>query len=119
MFRNALAGIAVSDLEKAEIWYDNLLGRAPDTRPMGELVEWEFPGGGWLQVFVDRIRAGNTSITLVVSDFQQGLERLNELGIKILSVTQGDKVKVCIVHDPDGNQVVLAQGSAESHRAVM
>jgi hypothetical protein len=119
MLKNVLAGIAVTDLEQAEVWYDTLFGRAPDTRPMDELVEWRFPDGGWLQVFVDLNRAGRCSITLVETHFQRRLEELNQLGIKILSVTQGDKVKVCIVHDPDGNQIVFAQGAAESHRAVM
>ena len=119
MLKNVLAGIAVTDLEKAEVWYDNLFERAPDTRPMDELVEWHFPDGGWLQVFADPNRAGHSSITIVETDFQKRLEELNRLGIKILSVTQGDKVKICIVHDPDGNQIVFAQGSAESHRAVM
>ena len=119
MLKNALAGIAVTNLAEAEVWYDNLFGRAPDTRPMGELVEWQFPDGGWLQLFEDQLRAGKTSVTLVETHFQKRLEELNSLGIKILSVMQGDQVKVCIIHDPDGNQIVFAQGSAESHRAVM
>jgi catechol 2,3-dioxygenase-like lactoylglutathione lyase family enzyme len=119
MLKNVLAGIAVTDLERAEVWYDNLFGRAPDTRPMNELVEWKFPDGGWLQVFVDQNRAGHTSITLVETQFQRRLEELNALDIKILSVTQGDKVKICIVNDPDGNQIVFAQGASESHRSVM
>jgi glyoxylase I family protein len=119
MLKNVLAGIAVTNLEKAEIWYDTLLGRAPDTRPMDELVEWQFPDGGWLQVFEDQNRAGHTAITLVEADFQKRLEELNKLKIQILSVTQGENVKVCIIHDPDGNQIVFAQGFAESHRAMM
>ena len=117
--KNVLAGIAVTDLEKAEVWYDNQFGRAADTRPMNELVEWKFPDGGWLQVFVNHNRAGHTSITLVETHFQRRLEELNALDIKILSVTPGDKVKVCIVNDADGNQIVFAQGDAESQRAVM
>src|ERR1700749_771698 len=86
MLKNVLAGIAVTNLERAEVWYDSLFGRAPDTRPMDELVEWQFPDGGWLQVFVDQTRAGKTSITLVETDFQQRLKELNKLGVKILSV---------------------------------
>lgn len=119
MLKNVLAGIAVTNLDEAEVWYDNLFGRAPDTRPMDELVEWQFPGGGWLQVFQDPTRAGHTSITLVETDFQKRLEELNILHIQILSVVQGDKVRVCIINDPDGNRIVFAQGLAESHRATM
>jgi hypothetical protein len=117
MLKNVLAGIAVKNIEEAEVWYDTLFGRAPDTRPMDDLVEWRFPGGGWLQVFTSEERAGKSSITLVETDFQGRLEELNRLKIQILSVMQGDKVKACIVHDPDGNQIVFAQGSAESHRS--
>ena len=116
--KNVLAGIAVSNLEHAEVWYDNLLGRAPDTRPMDELVEWEFPGGGWLQVFVSQERAGRCSITLVETDFDARLQQLNNLKVRIQSVIQGDAVKTCIVHDPDGNQIVFAQGFDQNHRAV-
>ena len=86
---------------------------------MDELVEWQFPDGGWLQLFEDQNRAGHTAITLVETDFQKRLEELNRLKIQILSVTQGENVKVCIIHDPDGNQIVFAQGFAKSHRAVM
>jgi glyoxylase I family protein len=117
--KNVLAGIAVTNLDEAEVWYDTLFNRAPDTRPMDELVEWQFSGGGWLQLFVSQERAGKSSITLVVEDFQGHLENLNKLGIKILAVTQGDKVKTCIVQDPDGNQIVFAQGFDANHRSVM
>jgi hypothetical protein len=117
--KNVLAGVAVKNIEDAEVWYDTLFGRAPDTRPMSELVEWQLPGGGWLQVFMSEERAGKSSITLVEDDFQGRLEELNRLKIPILSVVQGDKVKVCIIHDPDGNQIAFAQGFEKSHRAVM
>lgn len=117
--KNVLAGVAVRNLEDAEVWYDTLFGRAPDTRPMNELVEWQLPGGGWLQVFQSEERAGKSSVTLVEDDFQARLEELNRLKLKILSVVQGDKVKVCIIHDPDGNQIVFAQGFDPVHRAAM
>jgi glyoxylase I family protein len=117
--KNVLAGVAVKNLEEAEVWYDTLFGRAPDTRPMDELVEWQLPGGGWLQVFVSEERAGKCSITLVEDDFQGRLEELNRLKLQILSVVQSEKVRVCIIHDLDGNQIVFAQGFEDSHRAVM
>jgi hypothetical protein len=117
--KNVLAGVAVKNLAGAEVWYDNLFGRAPDTRPMSELVEWQLPGGGWLQVFESEERAGKSSITLVEDNFQGRLEELNRLKIQILSVMQGEKVSVAIINDPDGNQIVFAQGKDVAHRAVM
>lgn len=74
---------------------------------------------GWLQVFQSEERAGKSSVTLVEDDFQDRLEELNRLKIKTLSVFQGDKVKVCIIHDPDGNQIFFAQGFDPDHRAAM
>jgi hypothetical protein len=36
---NALAGIMVSDLTTAEAWYERLLARPADARPMDGLAE--------------------------------------------------------------------------------
>ena len=38
---NALASVAVSDLNIALQWYENVLGKAPDARPMPEVAEGE------------------------------------------------------------------------------
>ena len=40
-------------------------------------------------------------------------------GIKPKSFVKGDYVNVVTVTDPDGNQVVFAQGKDEKHRAAM
>ena len=55
---NALAGIMVSDLTTAEPWYERLLARPADSRPMEGLAEWKLADGGWIQVFQDTERAG-------------------------------------------------------------
>ena len=47
---NALASVAVNDLNYAVRWYEKLLGKPPDSRPMAEVAEWKFERGGWLQV---------------------------------------------------------------------
>ena len=52
---NALAGIMVSDLTTAEAWYEQLLSRPADARPMEGLAEWKLADGGWIQVFQDKI----------------------------------------------------------------
>lgn len=44
--KGALAFVAVKDLKSGKAWYEQLLGRAPDTNPMNELYEWQFTGGG-------------------------------------------------------------------------
>lgn len=50
---NALAGVAVKDLDKAAAWYAALLG-SEGKRPMPELADCMFPRGGGLQVYLGR-----------------------------------------------------------------
>ena len=48
---NALASVAVSNLQSTMGWYERLLGRPADSRPMYEVAECKFEGGGWLRVY--------------------------------------------------------------------
>ena len=109
MITNVLAGIAVSDLDEAIPWYERILDRPPDARPMSEVAEWKFESGGWLQVFQDPDRAGQSSVTLVDSSIDQRVSALRAKGIEIGSTTDTDWVRTAIVADGDGNQLVFAQ----------
>jgi len=60
---NALAGIMVSDLTTAEAWYEQLLSRPADARPMEGLAGWKLADGGGIQVFEDKDRAGSSTVT--------------------------------------------------------
>ena len=51
---NALAGIMVSNLPTAEAWYEQVLARPADSRPMEGLAEWKLANGGWIQVFQEQ-----------------------------------------------------------------
>jgi len=115
--RNALAGVAVGDLTSAIGWYAKLLGRKPDLQPMKEVAEWEFAGGGWIQVFQDSGRAGASSVTLVETDVEARIADLKAKGIPIKSASSGESVAIAIIADPDGNQIVFAQGKDPAHRA--
>ena len=117
--KNALAFLAVRDVEEGTRWYKMLLGREPDTQPMKGLVEWQFEAGGWLQVNENRQLAGRSSVTLVETDLDDRIKQLKKAGIEPKSVMRGEQVSVVIVADPDGNQVVFAQGRGERHRAVV
>lgn len=117
--KNVLAGVAVNDLEAAIDWYALLLGRMPDLQPMKEVAEWEFSGGGWMQVFENRHQAGSSSVTLVETDVEERIADLKAKGIAISSAIRSDSVAIAIIADPDGNQIVFAQGKSASHRAVM
>ena len=115
--KNALAGIAVADLNGAIQWYTKLLGRAPDERPMAEVAEYRFPGGGWLQLFRDADRAGKSSVTLTIDGIDARLKELQAAGIEAGKPTRTDYVDTAIVTDPDGNRIVLAEAKSAANRA--
>jgi hypothetical protein len=108
---NALAGIAVKDIDAAVLWYEQILG--PASRPMEEVAEWQLPNGGCVQVFEDGIRAGLSSVTLVVEDLDHEIAGLESKGIRIGEKSQSDLVDVAIVQDQDGNQVVFAHSKSD------
>ena len=118
MLKNVLAFAGVRDIERAIRWYTMLLGRVPDKQPMTGLAEWKFEAGGWLQVNESKL-AGRGSITLVETDIDERLQQLKKAGIDPRSVTRGEKVSVIIINDPDGNQIVFAQGKDASHGSTM
>lgn len=113
----ALAGIAVFNLEESIVWYERLLGRPPDRRPMDNLAEWRFASGGGIQVFEDSERGGTSSVTLVDTDIDERIGELKKQDISIRSVSNSAIARICIIGDPDGNQIVFAQ-SNHQHRAV-
>lgn len=110
---NALAGIMVSDLTTAEAWYEQLLSRPADARPMEGLAEWKLADGGWIQVFQDKDRAGSSSVTFLVSGLDDQLAELKAKGISIERTTTSDYVKTATVTDPAGNRVVFAELTAQ------
>lgn len=108
---NALAGIAVKDIDAAVLWYEKILG--PASRPMDEVAEWTMPNGGCLQVFEDGIRAGLSSVTLVVEDLDHEIAGLESKGIHIGETSRSSLVDMAIVQDHDGNQVVFAHSKSD------
>ena len=119
MLKNVLAFAAVRDIETGVRWYKMVLGRKPDTTPMPGLAEWQFEAGGWLQVSESMQLAGRSSITLVETDMDERMKMLTMAGIKPKSFVNGEFVSIITVADPDGNQVVFAQGKDENHRSTM
>jgi hypothetical protein len=106
---NALAGIMVNNLDASITWYENLLGRPPDKRPMDGLAEWKLPDGAWIQVYEDKKRAGFSSVTFVVTGFETQIDQLKAKAIPIEATTDSDYVKTATVKDPSGNRVVFAE----------
>jgi predicted enzyme related to lactoylglutathione lyase len=105
---NALASVAVRDVTSAAAWYDKLLGWS-GSRPMDEVAEWKFRGGGGLQVYAGPDRAGHCSCTLVVDGLEAVADRLKASGIDAGTITAGPRVKTAMLRDPDGNSIALAE----------
>jgi catechol 2,3-dioxygenase-like lactoylglutathione lyase family enzyme len=115
--KNALAGIAVTDLTMAIDWYTKVIGREPDQQPMPEVAEYGFSKGGWLQLFADKARAGKSSVTLTVDNLDARLNELRAAGIEASTPTRTDYVDTAIVTDPDGNRLVFAEAKSAANKA--
>ena len=100
---NALASLAVSDLDRAERWYATLFDRAPDARPMDGLLEWHLPDGG-VQVFLG---AGRSGVTLATDDLDAVVAALTAAGVDHDGPQQATASRLLQLADPDGNRVVL------------
>jgi hypothetical protein len=108
-FQNALAGVAVKDIDAAIVWYEELIGRPPDIRPLSHVAAWQFPGGGWVEVFSDEGRAGKSLVIFAVASLNSQITALAEKGITATHITPSDDVgEVVMIEDPDGNQIVFA-----------
>ncbi len=111
---NALASLAVDDLDTAQPWYERLLG-VPATRPMDTVAEWQFPRGGGLQVYLGPERAGHGSCTLAVSDIDPVVEHLHDTGIAPdATANRNDRVDTVMIKDPDGNSIAFARAKDET-----
>jgi|SRR5690625_3776722 len=107
MIVGILAQSTVSDLRVAERWYSDLIGRAPDARPMDGLIEWH-PGEGFgLQVWSEPDRAGGSTEVIEETDLDAAAARATEHGIRHDGTGPGGGRRILQLADPDGNRVVL------------
>lgn len=105
-----LAVVNVDDLTTAKDFYAVLLGRPADDEPMPSLAGWDVEGGGGLQVTDgDPGRRGRSAVTLVVTDFEDTIGALDAAGIERGEVIDGVVSRICMLQDPCGNQVILAE----------
>ncbi|MFI5742595.1 VOC family protein [Streptomyces anulatus] len=103
----------VGNVETAVVWYEKLLGRPADNRPMPSPADWHLSTGGWLSVFEDAERAGSTLLNLEVPDLAGALAQLKERGLTAGPVqTGGTRTRFAALEDPDGNRVTLLENPA-------
>jgi glyoxylase I family protein len=105
---HVLAVVPVSDIERADTWYEALFGRPADNRPMPSLLEWQVIGAGWVQVTVDTDRAGSGLLNLAVDDLAATREELATRGVDTAEIQPVNKgVELSATSDPDGNTITL------------
>jgi glyoxylase I family protein len=105
---HVLAVVPVSDLDRADAWYEALFGRPADNRPMPTLVEWRVTAAGWVQVTVDADRAGSALLNFAVDDLTSTKKELAARGVSTGAVQPVNKgVELSATTDPDGNAITL------------
>ena len=112
---NVLASVAVRDLGPAVEWYERIFG-PPHERPMREVAEWYFPGGGGLQVYAGPERAGRGSFTVSVTDIDDQAAALAAAGVDSPEPNRGPKFETIMIKDPDGNSIAFSHPVGESGR---
>ncbi len=105
---HVLAVVPVSDLDRADAWYEALFGRPADNRPMPTLVEWQVTNAGWVQVTVDAERAGSGLLNVAVDDLATTKGELAGRGVSTGAIQPVNKgVELLATADPDGNAITL------------
>ncbi len=103
-----LAGVTVADFEFSLDWYERLLGRAPDQRPMDGLAQWRVSDTALFQVLEEPERAGGSVVGFTVADLAAEVEELRVRGITPEHDERtSDRVLFETFLDPDGNKVGL------------
>ena len=103
---HVLAVVPVSDIDRSVAWYERLLGRPADARPMATLADFHVSPSGWLQVFADADRAGTVAVNLAVDDLDRTRADLQAAGFDVsgeFEVSRG--VRLIPLADPDGSTV--------------
>jgi ketosteroid isomerase-like protein/uncharacterized protein YndB with AHSA1/START domain len=105
------AAVPVRDLDAAESWYERLLGRPADARPMAGLAEWHLGPAGSIQLVADPGRAGGGLATLEVADLRRHAAALADRGLTGVDVdaTTSETVLFATVADPDANAITLVE----------
>ena len=103
-----LAAIPSSDMARSEAFYQALIGRPVDERPMPVLAQWRWDGGV-LQVVEDADRAGGGLVTVIVPDMTDALTGLQRRGLAVEADEGTVVAQVATLTDPDGNQITLVE----------
>ena len=106
------AGVAVSDFETAQHWYERFFDRPADVVAHTTEVMWKATASGWIYIVRDRDHAGHSIVAIAVPDVEQTVAALLERGIESGPIErQSENARKAVVVDPDGNSI----GIIEAH----
>jgi catechol 2,3-dioxygenase-like lactoylglutathione lyase family enzyme len=120
--RNAVANLAVSDLDRARDFYTGTLGLEEVDREGGELIVLK-SGDSRVSVYRSQFAGTNkaTAVTWAVDDIEAEVESLKSKGVTFEhydmaglvlegDVHVGDHMKIAWFKDPDGNILNIVEG---------
>jgi predicted enzyme related to lactoylglutathione lyase len=109
------AGIPVSDYQRALAWYERLLGSGPSFLPNDTEAVWELAEHRYVFIEVRPQHAGHAMHTLFVDDLDARVEGIADRGIEpVERETYSNGVRKVTYRDPDGNEIGLGGGPADS-----
>jgi predicted enzyme related to lactoylglutathione lyase len=104
------AGVRVREIAPAAEWYARLFGRVADMVPNDDEVMWHVTDGAWLYVIRDAVRAGNSLVTICVTDLDAAVAELAGRDIAVGPIAPvGEAGRKATGEDPDGNSVDLIE----------
>jgi hypothetical protein len=104
------AAIPVADVGLSVMWYERLVGRAPDLLPNEREACWQLTETGWVYLILDADRAGTGLVTLLVDDLDGFIAEVDERGVEMGTVEPvGDSGRSVVLADLDGNRLQVAQ----------
>jgi hypothetical protein len=103
-------GVTVSELAASQRWYELFFGRAPDVLVSVDEVMWQLNECSWLFIVQEESARPCANVVLATDDLNVALGALAHQGIEPhdLEVIEGAGRKAYF-HDPDDNEVVLAE----------
>lgn len=108
------AGVAVSDFDRAVIWFEHLLGEPATFQAHATESVWDLAEDRSIYVVLRPERAGCAMVTVFVDDLDSFVESAAARGIHPEKrETYGNGVRKATYRDPDGNEVGFGDAPVE------
>jgi catechol 2,3-dioxygenase-like lactoylglutathione lyase family enzyme len=118
-FTGAVLDLAVTDLDRAEVFFTVLFGAPPDLRPQPDQREWRLHGTPEVafRMTTEPNSAGHGKLALGVADLEEERSRLVRYWADLPEISEKPGLIALLrLADPDGNVVTLWQDLLGSRR---